>query len=450
MRRLIILIFFIAAFVKANSQEYVLADSVKINQLVNKARKINNAKDSTHYSDALSYLLQATRIAEDLQLKQHMYQCYTALAVIYEKMHMPRMKKKYVLKAKLLNVNYTLSDRTEIEKMQQELAAQQERYDLVSDQLEQTQEENASQKIDLEKQKKDNTAKDTAILMQQLETQRKAAENKLLLREKEVTDLKLKEEENARLRWIYASMFLFLLMLSVVFLYISKRNYGRKLAEQNQVIKAEKQKSDDLLHNILPHQTAQELKLNGKAKARLYDNVTVMFTDFKDFTQVSEQLSPTELVEEIDTFFQAFDHIIHNYHIEKIKTIGDAYLCVSGLPEPDAAHAEQIVMAARDIKKFVAERKEEFHKKGKLSFDIRIGIHSGPVVAGIVGFKKFAYDIWGDTVNTAARMESSGVVGKINISDTTYALVKDKFQCTPRGKIEAKHKGVVDMYIVEG
>ena len=134
---------------------------------------------------------------------------------------------------------------------------------------------------------------------------------------------------------------------------------------------------------------------------------------------------------------------------KKIKTIGDAYLCAVGLPKPSKDHAHKISLAAIDIKRFVTERKKENDRKNQLGFEVRIGIHSGPVIAGIIGKKKFAYDIWGDTVNTASRMESSGEVGKVNISGNTYALVKDKFKCIQRGKIEARGKGEIDMYFVE-
>ena len=188
-----------------------------------------------------------------------------------------------------------------------------------------------------------------------------------------------------------------------------------------------------------------ELKAKGVTTAQHYDDVTVLFTDFVNFTQAGERLSPQQLVDELHTCFKAFDEITVKYNIEKIKTVGDAYLAVAGLPTPDLHHAENIVGAAIEIVRFMNER---FASTSGNTFKIRIGIHSGPVVAGIVGVKKFAYDIWGDTVNTAARMEQNSEPGKINISGTTYELVKDHFRFIYRGEIDAKGKGQMKMYYV--
>ena len=174
--------------------------------------------------------------------------------------------------------------------------------------------------------------------------------------------------------------------------------------------------------------------------------MTVLFTDFVDFTIASERMTSQELVDELHHCFKAFDEIIGRYQIEKIKTVGDAYLAVSGLPLTDNRHAAHVAQAALEIRDFVINRRALL---GEKTFDIRIGIHSGSVVAGIVGVKKFAYDIWGDTVNTAARMEQSSEPGKINISETTYLLIKDQSECVYRGEIDAKHKGKLKMYYLE-
>lgn len=218
----------------------------------------------------------------------------------------------------------------------------------------------------------------------------------------------------------------------------------REVVQQKKEIELEKQKSDELLLNILPSEIAEELKLKGESKAQLYDQATVLFTDFVNFTRISEQLGVEELLDELNTNFTAFDRIMEKYGLEKIKTIGDAYLAVSGLPAAHPRHAQHAVMAALDILDFVEARK----KQVPYGLDIRIGINSGPLIAGIIGVKKFAYDIWGDTVNTAARMEQSGEAGKINVSENTCRLISDEFHCMHRGKIGAKNKGEMDMYFV--
>ncbi len=211
----------------------------------------------------------------------------------------------------------------------------------------------------------------------------------------------------------------------------------------------EKERSDELLLNIFPQEIVNEIKATGTAKAKAYTMVTVLLTDFKDFTTISERVSAELLVDEIHTCFSAFDNILLKYKIEKIKTIGDAYLCASGLPVSSYSHATDMVQAAFEMRDFMLQRKKEKEARGEIPFEMRIGIHTGPVVAGIVGVRKYAYDIWGDTVNLAARMEQHSEPGKINISGRTRDLVKDQFTCTYRGKIQAKNKGDVDMYFVE-
>ncbi len=214
------------------------------------------------------------------------------------------------------------------------------------------------------------------------------------------------------------------------------------------IVNREKKRSDELLLNILPEEVAEELKEKGSADAKAFDDVTVMFTDFKGFTTIAENLSAKELVAEIDYCFKGFDNIINKYNIEKIKTIGDSYMAAGGLPIPNKTHAKDVVNAALEIVIFMEAHKQQRLKEGKPVFEIRAGINTGSVVAGIVGTKKFAYDIWGDTVNLASRMESSGEPGKVNISGSTYELVKNDFKCIHRGKIQAKNKGEVDMYFV--
>jgi len=202
--------------------------------------------------------------------------------------------------------------------------------------------------------------------------------------------------------------------------------------------------------NILPAEVAQELKAFGSAKPQHYEMVTVMFTDFKGFTKIAERLTPEQIVHELNRCFLAFDEILEKFDLEKIKTIGDGYMCAGGLPKDNKTNPIDAVRAALAMQQFMYNLKLEKEAKGEAIWELRLGIHTGPVVSGVIGKNKFAYDIWGDTVNVASRMESSGETGKVNISGTTYEYVKSYFNCIPRGKIMAKNKGEIDMYFVEG
>ena len=262
----------------------------------------------------------------------------------------------------------------------------------------------------------------------------------------------LLQQERARsmlITFLAGAIILLLIIGLLVNRYRLKARANRQLAEKNAIIERERQRSEELLLNILPEEVAWELKETGKTQARQYEQVSVLFTDFKSFTQIAERLSPADLVAMLDECFSAFDEITERFGVEKIKTIGDAYMCAAGLPKPIPDHAERIVRAGLAMRDFVKTFAERRKAQGLPAFEIRIGIHTGPVVAGVVGHKKFAYDIWGDTVNLAARMESSGEPGKVNISHTTWLLVKDLFRSTPRGEIKAKNKGVQKMYFVE-
>lgn len=218
---------------------------------------------------------------------------------------------------------------------------------------------------------------------------------------------------------------------------------------QRNRIKKGKKLSDELLLNILPAEVADELKAKGAADARLIDQVTVVFSDFMGFTQISAQHGPKDLVDEINACFSAFDLIMQRHNVEKIKTVGDAYLAAGGLPTPNTTHPVDVIRAALDMQAFIRERQIQRQAEGKFAFTARVGVHTGPVVAGIVGIKKFAYDIWGDTVNTAQRMEASSEAGRVNVSRDTFELAKDVFRFSYRGKIDAKGKGEVEMYFVE-
>jgi class 3 adenylate cyclase len=236
-----------------------------------------------------------------------------------------------------------------------------------------------------------------------------------------------------------------LLLLLAIGLY-QRFKFVRKT---KRIIEYEKNRSENLLLNILPEETAEELKENGTAKARSYEQVSILFTDFKGFTSIAATMSPEQLVQEIHEQYKVFDEIMTHHGIEKIKTIGDAYMAAGGLPVPNDTNPMDVIKAALEIRDYTEKLKQKRIEEGRPFFEIRIGVHTGPVVAGIVGIKKFAYDIWGDTVNIASRMESNSEPGKVNISQTTYALVKDYAICTYRGEIEAKNRGKLKMYFVE-
>ncbi len=269
-------------------------------------------------------------------------------------------------------------------------------------------------------------------------------------KETELAQLQLQQEKTSNLNKLFGLISLFVLALAGLFYsrFRSTKKARKILEDKNKIIEEEQKRSDELLLNILPANIAEELKTKGKVKAQKFNSTSVLFTDFKNFTRMSELLTPEELVADIDHCFKAFDYIVSQYpSIEKIKTIGDAYMCASGLSKK-ASTPMELVKAAIEMQEFLEEYKKDKISKGKPYFEARIGIHSGSVVAGVVGFNKFVYDIWGDTVNIAARMEAQCEPGKINVSESTYNQIRYKFDCTYRGKIEAKNKGQIDMYYV--
>lgn len=223
----------------------------------------------------------------------------------------------------------------------------------------------------------------------------------------------------------------------------------KRVVERTLQVSLQKIEIEKLLLNILPSETAQELREKGHATPKFYESVTMMFTDFKDFSKIAEGLTPQELVAELNACFVAFDEITEKYNLEKIKTIGDSYMCAGGIPVANQTHAVDAIMAGLEIQKYIRKKNEYRTDNGIRPWSVRIGIHTGPVVAGVVGRRKFAYDIWGDAVNIASRMESCGEVGMVNISDTTFHLIKDHFNCIHRGKVSAKNKGEIDMYFVQ-
>jgi adenylate cyclase len=251
-------------------------------------------------------------------------------------------------------------------------------------------------------------------------------------------------------------LILFIFMLRALYDYLNLL-FARKQYTLEQIINQrtedliiEKEKTETLLANVLPKNTADELMAKGKATKIKYNFVTVLFSDIQGFTKIAEEMNPEILIDELDKFFFYFDSVVEKYGIEKIKTIGDAYMCAGGIPEKNRTNPVEVILAALDMMAYMHKLKDTSELEGMKNWDIRIGIHTGTVIAGVVGQKKLSYDIWGDTVNTASRMESSGGAGKINISGTTHEFVKDFFDCEFRGKMPVKYKGELEMYFVNG
>lgn len=228
-----------------------------------------------------------------------------------------------------------------------------------------------------------------------------------------------------------------------------KEKLQEKVDERTKELREEKERSDELLLNILPFETAEELKKKGYASVQQYDRVSVLFTDFVGFTNITEGITHEELVKSLDEHFRMFDEVMDKYGIEKIKTIGDAYMAAGGIPTRTITNPLSVVAAGLEMVYRLADLNRTKELKGEKAWQLRLGIHTGSVISGVVGKNKFAFDIWGDAVNTAARMESSGEVMKVNVSGSTYELIKDYFECTPRGKIKAKNKGEIEMFFVD-
>lgn len=332
----------------------------------------------------------------------------------------------------------------------QELAAKEEALASTTEELTAAQEQTKIIEQKVAKSRKQNQA-----------LSRKALEAKALADEAE----KLQAEEALRRQsaemlateqtnrfYLAAGAGVALLLLALTFLsrLRVKQRAAKKLAAANTALADANEKADNLLTNILPRDIAEELKTTGKAKARRFPEATVLFCDFVNFTKTAEQLGATALVQELDACFKAFDAIVDEYDgVEKIKTIGDAYMVASGLTDRKTM-PNDIVRVALRMQEFLTEEAEKRQMLGLPFFTGRIGLHTGPVVAGVVGARKFAYDIWGDTVNVASRIESKSESGKVNVSETTYNLIRYTFNCQYRGKVDAKNKGLIDMYFVEG
>ncbi len=470
--------------IKGNKSELRISieDSLKVDQLLLEA---NVLRARGEYSSAIEKAKDAQLIAEKYDFTIGRYRVYNLLEDLYNadgnKILAKKYKlKSYTLKSKIDEINEK-NKRAERDrlllKQQQVIEKEQAELKKRLSEIESLNTDKSISKQELEKRKQEILAKQNELNSQlntiaqqkqtitqttaELDVTKQLLENARLT--KKILDDSLQmaryNEELVKNDLEKQSLLNYLLILGLsVFLIISVAIYrlyylrksNQKILENKNIeIAKEKERSDNLLLNILPENVANELKNTGKAEPKFFERSTIMFTDFVGFTKVSSSISPKELVEEIDTIFRQFDAIIEKYKIEKIKTIGDAYLCVSGVPDIASHSALNVVHAAREIIDFLANHTKERKEQNRISFDIRIGIHSGPIVAGIVGVKKFAYDIWGDTVNTAARMEQNSEAGKINISGVTYELIKNEIECEYRGKIAAKNKGEIDMYFIK-
>ena len=348
------------------------------------------------YTNALIYYNKATAIAEEIKSPLDLKDIYQGMAVAYAKT--ADYKKAFKYQTLYADVKDTL-------------------YNIETD-------------------------KKLGKLQFEFDLQKKQGEINLLTKDKALQEADLRRQKLVRNAFAAGLGLVFLIALLIF------RNYREKV-KTNKILDQQKDEIEQLLLNILPAEVAKELQLNGQATPRNFESVSVMFTDFKSFTVIADKMTPQDLVEELNKCFIAFDHIIGKYNLEKIKTIGDAYMCAGGIPSPDNRHAYNMVRASLEIQEYIAENNKRKLQAGLEAWDLRLGLHVGPIVAGVVGKRKYAYDIWGSTVNIASRMESNGEPGRVNISATTYELIKDEFECSYRGKIYAKNVGDIDMYFVE-
>jgi len=424
-----------------------------LNNTIDKLLKPSPTTDNCKRAQPLA--LKAAKVAEKLNYKIGMARSYEQLTIIYKTLDYQLQYLIYKRKAASIDRG------AELKKQMEEINNQKTETENIKKEIDELAKDNESNK-ELIILKQEELAQKELVLdettgqlnLANEEAERLVNKNKILEQDKKIKALEASYQKEQK--YLLLSILGVFLILAVVLynLYKTKHRTAKELEQKNEIIEAEKNRSDELLLNILPLETANELKATGKATARDYEMVTVIFTDFKDFTLISEKLSSKDLVEEIDICYSAFDTIIEKYGIEKIKTIGDAYLCAYGIANEfplGKKHDPSIAIdASFEIIDFMKKMYDKRTAEGRPFFNIRIGLHSGPLVAGVVGRKKFAYDIWGDTVNIAARMEQNSEPGRINISQSTQKMVNHLYNCTHRGKIAAKNKGEIEMYFVDG
>ena len=414
----------LAAFEQTGDVAYTLND---IGKLYEKQQK---------YDSALVYHQRALSIATDLSAKEDMAGSLLGVAQIY--FHLGKIREALAAYKQAEEIAKTLDSKFALKDSYQGLAAS---YSSLNDY------NNAFKYQQLLLDIKDSiynrqTDQKLARLDFTFQMDKKQSEINLLTKDKELQESNLRRQKIAR-NAVTGGLFLVFIIAIILF-----RGYRRKV-KTNKILDQQKEQIENLVLNILPSEVAQELKVHGYAKPKYFDHVSVLFTDFKGFTKIADELSPHEVVTELNECFIAFDEIIGRYGLEKIKTIGDSYMCAGGIPTPNDEHPIKIVQASLEIREYIRKRNEIRSSMGLPPWELRIGIHVGPIVAGVVGRKKYAYDIWGSTVNIASRMESNGEVGTVNVSAATHEYIKDRYHCTYRGKIYAKNIGEIDMYFVD-
>ncbi|MCU0391915.1 MAG: hypothetical protein MUE81_12415 [Thermoflexibacter sp.] len=409
-----------------------------------------------NYDAAIKHFKRALQIAQQNNIFSSQLKSYELLEATYTEKGDTQNAQVY---RSLISELKKAPNSEKISKIDVELQATQEQLEALRTTNESQKKELQSKIVLFEKEKnklnKELTAR--ADSLENANYEAKMAESKAMAESEE------RKRIQTQLYFSFGGMILLLIFSGFLFsLYRSRNIANKKLAEQNIQIKKqadelerkgnelhrEKEKSERLLLNILPAKVAEELKDKNYTTPRHYEMVTVLFTDFKGFTSIAEQMTPEEIIRELNMIFSEFDRICKEYRLEKIKTIGDAYMCAGGIPEPNSTNPIDAVNAALEMQNYMRVLAEQKQMRGEHFFELRLGINTGPVVAGVVGESKFAYDIWGDTVNLASRMESGGEPGRVNISDHTYELVKEHFDCMYRGKISVKNKGEVNMYFV--